>query len=115
MSRRLIAVLLYALPPGWRDSSRAQYRSSPSGLVTTTSGQLARPCTRTCGGASRPLPVGSLKSRDTRGSRRMLSALVGRATDVVRVNVPSAGSYSGQVGQEMAVPERVTVANSQVR
>ena len=40
---------------------------------------------------------------------------MGRATDVVRVKVPAAGSYSGQVGQAMAVPDRVTVANSQVR
>src|SRR3954447_5579463 len=112
MRRLLIDVRPYARPAGWREYSRAQYRSMGSGDATTTSGQVARPCTSTCGGIPGPLPVGSLKSSETRGSRRMLNAFVGRPMDVVSVKVPVPASYRGMVGHAIAVPDRGVVGKS---
>ena len=45
----------------------------------------------------------------------MLSALRGRATDVVSVTVPPSGAIRQTAGQASGTPLRVMVANSQVR
>lgn len=99
---------------GWRSKSIDQYASWPDGEVTISSGQTAVPEMNTCSAPSKPLPVGSEKSRATLPSRRTLSAFWAKAIDVVTRNV-SSSRRSVAVGQTIGVPSRPRVANSQVR
>src|ERR1700730_15392196 len=83
--------------------------------VLTSSGAIASPCTRTDGGSNSPLPVGSEKSNETRGLRRILNALSGRPIEVVGLNWPVDARKNGSIGQVIGVPSAARVENSQVR
>src|SRR5438309_700609 len=72
--------------------------SKPPIDVLTSSGAIASPCTRTAGGSNSPLPVGSEKSRETRGLRRMLNALSGSPIEVVVMNWPVSARQNGSIG-----------------
>src|ERR1700736_6387098 len=89
--------------------------SKPPIEVLTSSGATASPCTSTAGGSKSPLPVGSEKSIETRGLRRILNALSGRPIEVVVMNWPVDGRKNGSIGQVIGVPSAARVENSQVR
>src|ERR1700736_1986561 len=89
--------------------------SKPPIEVLTKSGATASPCTSTAGGSKSPLPVGSEKSIETRGLRRILNALSGRPIDVVVMNWPVDGRKNGSIGHVIGVPSAARVENSQVR
>jgi hypothetical protein len=78
-------------------------------------GNRVDPWTRTAAGSNSPLSVGSEKSRDTRGMRRMLNALSGRPIEVVVMKWPVAARKNGSIGQVIGVPSAARVENSQVR
>src|ERR1700738_1509713 len=89
--------------------------SKPPIEVWTSAGSTASPCTSTAGGSKSPLPVGSEKSIETRGLRRILNALSGRPIEVVVMNWPVDGRKNGSIGQVIGVPSAARVENSQVR